>query len=377
MTDYYKKTREFAEKHVAPYAKDIDEKKRFPEESFKSLGEEGYLSLVIPKEYGGEGLTISEHTDICRALAKDCASVGLCYMMHNVALRSIVNYGSEELKRKVFKDVIENKKFLALAYSEFGTGTHFYFSETQAEFTEEKVVLNGRKSMITSGGYASYYVTNAPSELNQPGVTDVWLIPIETEGVSFETSLWDGLGMRGNVSAPMNLKNVTLGKEWRLGDPGYGARDGFGEAEDYFILGLGAIYSGVSESVLKEAIEHAINRKYPVGETLAHIETVQIHLSRIYGQTNAAVNFVKEAARACIEKEEDAFVKVLSARAFASEAAVETARIGMRIGGGKAYNKQGIMERLLRDSYAGQVMAPSVDVLHVWTGKLLGGIELF
>lgn len=92
--------------------------------------------------------------------------------------------------------------------------------------------------------------------------------------------------------------------------------------------------------------------------------------------TNAAIYGTKEAARAAGQGEADALAKILSARIFASESAIETARIGMRIGGGKAYNKLGVMERLLRDSYAGQIMAPSVDVLTVWLGKAITGQEL-
>ena len=48
----------------------------------------------------------------------------------------------------------------------------------------------------------------------------------------------------------------------------------------------------------------------------------------------------------------------------------------MRVGGGKAYNKAGCMERLLRDAYAGQIMAPSADVLTVWLGKAITGLPL-
>ena len=43
----------------------------------------------------------------------------------------------------------------------------------------------------------------------------------------------------------------------------------------------------------------------------------------------------------------------------------------MRVGGGKAYNKSGPIERLMRDAYASQIMAPSVDVLTIWLGKLI------
>ena len=84
----------------------------------------------------------------------------------------------------------------------------------------------------------------------------------------------------------------------------------------------------------------------------------------------------KKLKERLVEGKEDALAKILAARIFASEAAIELARIGMRIGGGKAYNKAGNMERLLRDSYAGQIMAPSVDVLTIWLGRAITGQPL-
>jgi len=58
------------------------------------------------------------------------------------------------------------------------------------------------------------------------------------------------------------------------------------------------------------------------------------------------------------------------------EAAIELARLGMRVGGGKAYNRVGNMERYLRDAFASHIMAPSVDVLTIWLGKAITGQQL-
>lgn len=117
-------------------------------------------------------------------------------------------------------------------------------------------------------------------------------------------------------------------------------------------------------------------RKYFDGKSLSEIETVQIHLAKIYSQTNAAVLGTNEAARSFLNKDADMLAKILSARIFASEAAIELARLGMRVGGGKAYNRVGNMERYLRDAFASHIMAPSVDVLTIWLGKAITGQQL-
>lgn len=374
MGNFYNEAREFAIKHIEPFSREIDEKALFPVKSFEEMGKAGYFKLVIPEEFGGLGKTMKEHSDACRAFAESCATAGLCYMMHNVALMCILNHGSEELKKKICDDVVNNNKFLGLAYSEFGTGTHFYIPELKVEFDKDKATFNGSKSMVTSANQASYYLILAPSEVEN--AVDNWVLPLESKGLSFDESSWKGLGMRGNVSCPMHLENVTLDKMMRIGEAGTAVQQVFGTVAPYFITGLASVYTGVCQNILSEATNYSMNRKYPDGTSLANIETVQIHLSKIYSQTNAAILCTQEAARAFVAGEEDALAKILSARVFASEASIELARIGMRIGGGKAYNKQGSMERLLRDSYAGQIMAPSVDVLIVWLGKAITGQEL-
>lgn len=374
MSNFYNEAREFAVKHILPYSKEVDEKMVFPVETFKEMGKAGYFKLMIPEELGGLGKTMVEHSEACRAFAESCATAGLCYMMHNVALMCILTFGSDELKKKICSDVVENNRFLALAYSEFGTGTHFYISDLKAEFNGDKVTFNGVKSMVTSAEQASYYLVLSPSDVE--GGIDNWVFPLNSEGLSFEQADWKGLGMRGNVSCPMKIENVTLDKSMRIGEAGSGVDQVFGVVAPYFITGLASVYSGVCQNVLSEALGHATNRKYPDGRSLADIETVQIHLSRIYSQTNAAVLGTNEAARAFVAGEADALAKILSARIFASEAAIGLSRLGMRVVGGKGYNGQGCMERLLRDSYAGQIMAPSVDVLIVWLGKAIAGLPL-
>lgn len=76
------------------------------------------------------GLTLKEHAEVCMALAESSASAGLCYMMSNVAVNCLNLFGSYQLKQKIFSDIVQNKTFAALAYSELGTGTHFYSSFT-------------------------------------------------------------------------------------------------------------------------------------------------------------------------------------------------------------------------------------------------------
>jgi alkylation response protein AidB-like acyl-CoA dehydrogenase len=371
LNNIYQEGKGFAKSYILPFTEMTDKESRFPEESFKKLGEKGFLKLLIPKEYGGLGKGLEEHAQACLAFAEECSTTALCYMMHNVALMCIQTHGSEGLKRRIFTDVIENGNFLALAYSEFGSGTHFYLPEMTAKVNGDYTTFTGTKSMVTSATYASYYLILAPSV--EEGKINNWVIPLETRGLSFDMSKWNGLGMRGNSSGPMHLDHVTLDSFFRIGAEGSGQEQVFNVVAPFFVTGLGAVYSGTAMHMFEVASSHAVDRQYPDGSTLANIETIQTHIGNIYKHAAAAKAMTLEAARAGANGEADALAKILTARIVASEAAIECGRLAMRVGGGKAYNKSLPTERLLRDAYAGQIMAPSADVLAVWLGKALTG----
>lgn len=373
---FYEESKEFAKEFIEPYAKSSDEEGRFPEESFKAMGEKGYFKLLIPEEMGGLGKTAVEHQQAVMAFAESNPTAGLCYMMHNVALMTVLTNGNDELKKKVVDDIVNNNKFMALAYSEFGTGTHFYIPEVKVNNNNDgSFTFNGVKSMVTSATHASYYLILAPST-EKEGAINNWLVPLESDGLEFKMEHWKGIGMKGNVSCPMQLNDVKLDEVNRIGEEGSGEEQVFNVVAPYFILGLASVYTGLNLRLSGITNEYALNRKYPDGSNLANIETVQLHLAKIYTNAMSSKALTELAARSLVAGEEDAVAKIIAARISAIDKGIESATLAMRVGGGKTYNRISEIERLMRDAYAGQIMAPSLDVLNVWLGRALTGQPL-
>ena len=373
---FYEESKEFAKEFIEPYAKSSDEEGRFPEESFKAMGEKGYFKLLIPEEMGGLGKTAVEHQQAVMAFAESNPTAGLCYMMHNVALMTVLTNGNDELKKKVVDDIVNNNKFMALAYSEFGTGTHFYIPEVKVNNNEDgSFTFNGVKSMVTSATHASYYLILTPST-EKEGAINNWLVPLESDGLEFKMEHWKGIGMKDNVSCPMQLNDVKLDEVNRIGEEGSGEEQVFNVVAPYFILGLASVYTGLNLRLSGITNEYALNRKYPDGSNLANIETVQLHLAKIYTNAMSSKALTELAARSLVAGEEDAVAKIIAARISAIDKGIESATLAMRVGGGKTYNRISEIERLMRDAYAGQIMAPSLDVLNVWLGRALTGQPL-
>ncbi|RRD39639.1 acyl-CoA dehydrogenase [Leptotrichia sp. OH3620_COT-345] len=373
MKDYYKWAKEFAVEYIAPFAEEIDKTGKFPEEIFKKIAEEGFFKILVPKEFGGDGEEVTAHAQVTRAFSEACATVGLCYTMHNVALKFTLTFGREEIKNQVIKDVVENKKFMTLARSEFGTGVHVFNSQLEIKNTDEYSIITGAKSMITSANHASYYLISVPADKEKGPVN--WLIPYGAEGLSFKESEWNGLGMRGNNSCPMYMENMKLDNKYAVYIDRKKANQIYPVNIDviFFMTGLAAVYTGLSRTIYEAAKEHTLSRKYPGDKSLASIETVQLHLSQLFNNVFISESLLEVAAKSLENGEKDAFEKIMSARVTASLNCVDSATLAMRIGGGQAYNNKNSLARLLRDAFAAPVMFPSVDVLRNWIAKVITG----
>ena len=374
MNNIYNDTFSFAKEKVECNSLNADLNAEFPVKSFEALKENGYMGLLVPVEYGGKGLTILEHTQTILALAQSCATTALCYMMHNVATMCIVSHGSKELKERLLPKIAKAEITLALAYSETGTGTHFYQPEIKCEEKDNSLVLNGRKSFVTSAGYADYFLVLSQT-LNKEALNN-WIISKDSKGLEFHKESWDGLGMRGNASMPISFKDVVVDDSMKIGPEGSGAEQVFAVVAPFFIIGLSAVYTGVALNASEQIKNHAMQRTYSNNESLSLIPTIQNDLATVYIKAQSAKHFTIAAAKAGLNMQEDALTQIIAARINGSSTAIEVCSLSMKIGGGTAYAKRLPIERLLRDSFASQVMAPSTDVLSIWLGKALTGQQI-
>lgn len=374
MSNLYNEMIEFAKDNIAPFTTQVDAEAKFPVDSFKAIKDKKLTGLLVPKEFGGMGFGFYEHMQTVLAFANYCATTALCYMMHNVATNCLATHGSEELKKEFLPKIANGEIMLALAYSESGTGTHFYNPEIKVTKDGQTLSMNGRKSFVTSAQYADYYLIDANS-FDSEGL-DNWLVSKDLAGINFEHSAWNGLGMRGNASCPMILENVKIDERFRIGAAGSGLDQIFNTVGPFFIMGLAAVYSGVALNASNSIIDYSMNRKYSDNSALCGIPTVQNHISDIYSKATSAKYFTLSAAKSVIEADPMAQANVLAARIHASSMAVDVCTTAMKIGGGTAYAKRINIERLLRDSLAAAVMAPSTDVLTTWLGKALTNQEI-
>lgn len=364
MSDFIQKARTLGAQIIAPITQSVDKDGRFPKEAYDALRKQGFMGLLVPKSYGGAELSIVEHTQICFELAKFDATTALCYMMHNTGTAGIAKYGSKAMKDEILPKIASGEVAIALAYSESGSGTHFGSPDLSEKQDGNARILQGRKSFVTSAKQADFYLTNSNS-CKISGSHNIWLVDRNLQGIIHEDSAWDGLGMRGNASMPVKYDNVRLDEKFLVGEEGTGGEQAT-YIVMYFVVGLAAVYSGLGAAAYECILAHSKNRKYTSGQALADIETVRGHLAEIYSKYQASYALALEAARSYKAGESDYANKIFASRIHAIENVMDVCALAMRVGGGTAYAKRLPLERYLRDAFASQVMAPSLDVLKQW-----------
>jgi isovaleryl-CoA dehydrogenase len=364
------RVREVAGKHIAPLAAAVDRDRAFPDASMRALGECGALGLLVPEASGGSGGGIAALVAACEAVGSACASSGMVFLMHSVTAATIA-IGGGERAGEYLEAMATGAKLGTLAFSERGTGAHFYAPELTAESHDGGVRIRGRKSFVTSGGHADFYLVLVRS-LAGDGL-DCYAVG-GSAGIRFDGE-WDGLGMAGNSSVAADF-DCVVDVAARIGGSGDGEGLVFTAVAPFFLAGLAAVNVGIAAAALAAAVGHASTRRYSDGGSLAEIQSIQHALADMDITTRAARLLVEEAARLGDAGDAGALVALMEAKVIATEAAVAVTQTALEVCGGQGYTRALPIERHLRDARAGSVMAPTNGVLRNWTGKALAGLAV-
>lgn len=357
---------------IAAQAAQVDRERRFPTDGIAALAAVGGLGIVVPKEQGGAGGGLLALAEACEAVGSACASTGMVYLMHAVTAATIAG-GGGEMASGYLEGLASGRVVGTLAFSERGTGAHFYAPELQAVQSNGGVRISGRKSFVTSGGYADVYLVLVQSGTGEG--LDCFLVEREAQGMRFDGQ-WQGLGMAGNSSIALELEDVAVDASARIGASGSGADLVFSVVAPFFLVGLASVNVGIASGTLKAASEHAANRRYGDGSLLAEVQGIQHLLADMDIAVRASRLLVHEAARLGDAGDEGALVPIMEAKVSATDMAAEVTQRALEVCGGQGYTPALPIERWLRDARAGAVMAPTNAVLRNWIGKALTGLPV-
>ncbi|MEJ6749926.1 MAG: acyl-CoA dehydrogenase family protein [Bacteroidia bacterium] len=340
--------KDFAEKYIRPYIMEWDESQHFPIEVFRKMGEQGFMGILVPEEYGGSGLGYFEYAAVIDEISQVCGSVGLSTAAHNsLCTGHILSFANENQKKKYLPKLASGQWIGAWGLTEPNTGSDALRMKTIAKKVDGGYVLNGAKNWITHGISSNVAVVLARTGelLDSRGIT-AFIVERGTEG--FKGGKKENkLGMRASETAEMIFEDCFVSEDNVLGEVG----EGFIQAMkilDGGRISIAALSLGIARGAYKAALQYSKEREQ-FGQPISSFQGISFKLADMATEIEASQLLIDQS---CYLKNEGKPLTKESAMAkyYASEVAVRASTEAVQIFGGYGYTKDFPVEKFYRDS---------------------------
>ena len=340
--------REFAENELKPRAAELDEKHLFPLETFKMMGELGFLGAHIPEEYGGAGMDVTSFIIIMEEVARACGTTAITLAAHtSLCAYPIYRFASEEQRQKYLPKLCSGECIGAFGLTEAEAGSDAGATKTLAKLDGDYWLISGDKMFCTNGSVADVLVITAKTDPSQPSSYGISSFIIEKGFEGFKPGKdEDKLGLRGSRTSQLFFDRCRVPKENLMGREGDGFKH-FMETLDEGRIVIGVMALGIAQAALEAAVSYAKQRK-AFGKPIGKMQTIQGYIADMATQMEAARHLVYNAARK-LDKGERVTKESAMAKLYASEVANFVTDLAIQIHGGYGYTVDYPVERYYRD----------------------------
>lgn len=373
--EWQERVADLASREIGPHAAECDAESKYPSESLEALRKAGLWALRAPQEYGGQGADLLTTCLVVEEISKKCPSTAMCFKMHLEAT-DILNLIPTPYQVEHFvKPLARGEVFASVAGSETsGTTGEDWRPSAAAPSTFPRAngritIDNVRKSYVTSAGHATHYTMFCIIEgLHTQGPAN--LLVVESDKIEWEVvGEWNGLGMRGNGSAPMRF-NGTVPEENMLGPDQSTATLWDKYLSPVLVLTYGAAYLGIAAGAYELACVEG-GKRHPSGARRVDSPINQRRMAELSVQIESARALLHSVASAADQSRVTSPLPFLQAKVLCSEVAVRVTQDLMTMFGGTAFAGRLPFERYFRDARAGMVMGVANDQAYQRIGGLL------
>src|SRR6186997_1421534 len=258
---------------VAPYATDVDENARYPQEAADALQAADFHAPHVPEEYGGAGADALATVLVIEEVARACVSSSLIPAVNKLGSLPVQLAGSEELKAKYLGRLAAGAGGFSYCLSEPEAGSDAVGMKTRAVRDGDHWVLTGVKRWITNAGVSEYYTVMAVTdpEARSKGIS-AFVVEKSDEGVSFGAPE-KKLGIKGSPTREVYFDNARIPAERMIGEPGTGFATAM-RTLDHTRVTIAAQAVGVAQGALDYALEYAKERQQ-FGKSIAEFQGLQ------------------------------------------------------------------------------------------------------
>jgi acyl-CoA dehydrogenase len=367
--------RELCARYGSDYWRSLDERAEYPESFVRALTDAGWLSVLIPEEYGGGGLGVTEASVILEEINRSGANSGACHAQMYI-MGALVRHGSAEQKHRYLPDIATGRlRLQSFAVTEPTTGTDTTKTRTFAVRRGDRYVVNGQKVWISRIQHSDLMLLLART-------TPIEQVTKKTEGLSLFLVDLRGAEQRGMTVRPIrNMVNHETNEVFfedfevpadnLVGAEGKGFRyilDGM-NAERILIAAecIGDGYWFVDRARTYAGERVVFDR--PIGKN----QGIQFPIARAYANVRAADLMRYEAAR-LFDAGKPAGAEANMAKLLAADASWEAANVCLQTHGGFGFAAEYDVERKFRETRLYQVAPISTNLILSYIGEHVLGM---
>ena len=357
------------------YWQDLDEKRAFPEKFVDALTQAGWLSALIPEEYGGSNLSMVEASVVMEEINRAGGNSGACHGQMYV-MGCVVRHGSEQQKRDLLPRIASGElRMQAMAVTEPTTGSDTTKLKTTAVLKGDRYIVNGQKVWTSRLQHSDFMLLLART-------TPLAEVKKKTEGLSvFLVDLRKEVGKSITVRPIRNLVNhatneifidgLEIPVENRIGEEGLGLKyilDGL-NAERILIA---AECVGDGYWFIEKATAYANDRVVfdrPIGKN----QGIQFPISRAYVNVEAA-SLMRYNACAMFDAGVNCGAEANMAKLLAADASWEAANVCLQTHGGFGFAAEYDVERKFRETRLYQIAPISTNMILSYLGEHILGL---
>jgi alkylation response protein AidB-like acyl-CoA dehydrogenase len=367
----------------AARAPGYDHEHRFFTEDFEELRDSGYLRIAVPKELGGQGLSLAQVVNEQRRLGYHAAPTALAVNMHLYWTGIAADlWRSGDTSLEWLLEEAGRGAIFAAGHAESGNDIPVLLSTTKAERVAGGYRFTGRKSFGSLAPVWTYLGIHGidASDAGAPKIVHAFM-PRNSEGYRIEET-WDVLGMRATCSEDTILDGAFVPDRYvsRIVPAGAAGLDRFVLAIfAWAMLGFGNIYCGLARRALDLTLEAAKTRRsialsrpmayhpevqHCVAEMGLALEAIEPHLDRIAADWSEGVDHGAHWP-----------AKILAAKYHAVESSWRIVDLALEVSGGFGIFRRSGLERIFRDARLGRFHPGNSMLTHELVAKTLLGIS--
>lgn len=344
-------TREICRKDLAPRVDAAERAHTFPEETFRTLGRAGLLSLPYPEEFGGAAQPYEVYLQVVEEIASVWMSVAVGVSVHSLTAYPVATYGTREQQETLLPGMLSGDQLGAYCLSEPLAGSDIASMTTRATRTDAGWSLKGTKAWISHAGHADYYTTFArTSDAGGKGLS-TFIVPGDATGLSFAAPERK-MGLHCDPVAQVMFDGVPVDGARLVGREGDGMKIAL-SALDAGRLGIAAAATGLAQAALDAAAAYASERQQ-FGRPIADFQGLAFLLADMEAAVTSARATYLHAAR--LKDAGRAFGKEAAvAKLIATDTAMKVTTDAVQVLGGAGYTEDFPLERYMREAKVTQI----------------------